>query len=109
MWKNKRHEFDDYAKRWNDKQRYILYGAGNLGREFFDKFSDKINIIGFCDSDKTKIGETFCGKAVNSLENFEDCKIIVTSRYYAEIKEMLLLKGLEEDVDFTYEQQFEAV
>lgn len=109
MWKNKKHEFDEYAKMWNDKHQYILYGAGNLGREFFDKFSDKINIIGFCDSDKTKIGETFCGKVVNGLEDFEDCKIIVTSRYYAEIKEMLLLKGLEEDVDFTYEQQFEAV
>lgn len=109
MWKNKRHEFDEYAKIWNDKRDYVLYGAGNLGKEFFDKFSEKINIVGFCDSDQEKIGTIFCGREVHVLDQYKKCKIIVTSRYYGEIKKMLSANGLQENIDFTLEQLFECV
>ncbi len=109
MWNNKGHEFDEYAKMWNSEQKYVLYGAGNLGKEFFNKFREKINIIGFIDSDIRKLGTIFCGQDVKRLEEYNNCKIIVTSRFYKEIKDMLLKKGLQEDIDFTYEQRFESI
>ena len=109
MWTKKGHEFDEYAAHWDGGKDYILYGAGNLGKAFFDNFKSRIRIAGFSDSDGKKIGTMFCGKRVERVEYFKDTRIIVTSRFYGEIKAALLARGLREDIDFTPERKFEAV
>ncbi len=112
IWNNKGKQFDKFAKDWILYKEYILWGAGSLGEKFYIKFSDKVNIKYWIDSDKSKWGTQFHEHNVYKpvLENIlNKGKIIITSRFYEEIKRFLLDCGLEEYIHFCDEQFFEAI
>lgn len=111
LWDNAGHVFEKYYENWGDEKKYILYGAGNLGEEFFEKFHNDIEIEVYTDSDANKWDSKVKGLDViePSIAIKKGLQIIITSRFYFEIKTKLEEFGLVEDVDFTKEQKFESI
>lgn len=81
------------------KLNVIFWGTGNeakhiLNLTLLEEMSNKICILGFVDNDKAKWGKTFCGKTIFSPnqinEMFFDIIIIISTKYYKEIYDMLI-------------------
>lgn len=111
-WKNKGHEYDQFAELWSTREEYSLWGAAYTGRKFCSRFKSRLKIHEFYDSNPAKIGTVFEGYPVNAFaENTTSPrrKIIVTSGAYWEIRLKLLAAGLVENVDFCDSKLFTAV
>jgi len=51
-WTNAGHEFDTVAKKLIDKKTtYRLWGAAQLGKDFYERLSEKLNIVQVVDGD----------------------------------------------------------
>ena len=49
-WKNKGHEFDGVYQNICQKKRFMLFGAGDYGHQFFPVMHEEIEIIGYIDN-----------------------------------------------------------
>ncbi len=50
--------------------KYWIFGAGKFGRQCYEIFSNKLDIIGFIDNNKEKNGISYCGKIVLFYSEF---------------------------------------
>lgn len=79
--------------------RVVLFGASKLGEIAFSYLKNNYNIVAFCDNDKNKVDNLFCGiKVIESSrlqKEFKDCSIIITSQYHIYIARQLLSLGIK--------------
>lgn len=117
IWSNKGKEYDAIAQNICAKDaKYYIWGAGTFGQSFYDMFQEKINIIGFIDSDVNKQGiiKLKRNKMLNvySPDFFEydqDAKIIVGTGWISEVYAKLNSKGFELGTDYFHANDFMAV
>ena len=74
-WKNKGHEFDDYAeklvKRFKSKgEKIYIFGAGILGQNIVYTFEKYGCFAGYIDNDKEKQAQGLNGRSVISFEQY---------------------------------------
>ncbi len=89
----------------NSNNAIVFYGVGkDLGRlqEQIDSIGLKIQIIGYCDSDKSKTGRDFRECKILSPKQLQDISFdyicISTAKYAAQIMECLIVQyGIEKD------------
>lgn len=68
-WNNKGHEFDKIWENISKNDRsFVIWGAGTFGISFYDDFSDKIDVVGWVDSNPQKQGRIIKGLVVSSPE-----------------------------------------
>lgn len=103
-WKNQYHEFDKIAEYFCDKRtKYYLWGTANIAANMFRLCGHEINIVGAVDSDKKRWGQKISGVTIESpdvLNPKEGYVILVTTSAYEQVKEVLLKKGFEENINF---------
>ncbi len=98
----------DFPIRKIAKERTVyVYGTGDVSHHFFHDFVEKnpdVEIAGCVDGDLEKRGKTFFRRPVyrpeEALENPNAFFIIASTRYYQEIKAVLLCHGKREGEDF---------
>ena len=109
-WTNKGHVFDLVAQEiLNVSDQYYIWGTAVAGSEFYHKFKNELNITHFLDSDNTKM--MFCDLLVLHKEDLSKVKgkIIIASRFYEEIKKILIIQGFIENIDFFFWKTFDQV
>lgn len=79
-------------------EKYILFGAGNYGREALEKYGVE-KVLFFLDNDESKEGEKINGIPIKLFSKVykdikKDEKIIVTTIYYSDIIEQMEKKGI---------------
>ncbi|MBQ3513263.1 MAG: radical SAM protein [Lachnospiraceae bacterium] len=67
-WKNKGHEFDEIGQRFKVNKRVWIYGAGENGRDLFERLKFADCVEGFIDNGITE--KSLCGKRVMSVVEF---------------------------------------
>ena len=87
------------------KKEIVLYGVGENGEEFWDKYQDSVHLKFCIDKDEKKQRQGFYGYEVISQEQINkekigNAQIVVSVCFYEEIKQILLNKGLREFEDF---------
>ena len=55
----------------NNIVRVLIWGAGNLGKDVYEKIKKykTIEIIGFGDNDSAKVGNLYCGLPIISVDS----------------------------------------
>ena len=82
-------------------QKTILFGASKLGTLAYEYFKDSYDICYYCDNDIRKTGTSFNGIEIISVNRMVqlvkegDYYIIISSHYYKEIGEQLIIKGID--------------
>ena len=78
-------------------KKIILFGIGDIGKKAIE-FWGNDNVAYFVDNNKDKIGKTYCGKPVISVnelsEIWKDYNLIITASCYGEIVEQLKEIGI---------------
>jgi len=75
-------------------KRAIIFGASRGGLNALKHFKKSYEIIGFCDNDEKKVGQTMCGLEIFSPEQLLTKRyeiILISSMYKWEIRSQLLL------------------
>lgn len=86
----------------------IIFGAGDQGKAAYECLRKEYNILGFCDNNKEKQNQMYCGLKIYSFEELEamyrreDIAIVIASiYYYREIAKQIAgkfeLAGIYED------------
>ena len=82
----------------------VLFGAGNMCRNYMKCYGEKYPPLYTCDNDKNVWGTDFCGltvKAPQSLKELpEDCAIFICNIYYKEIREQILEMGVKNPIEY---------
>lgn len=113
-WKNKGHEFDQYAEKLlalNSAKKFYIFGAGNLGRELLPVFQHYECIVAFIDNNTEKQGSKIKGTEVISFEQYMEKKdgqiVIAMSPENTEITRKQLEKNsLIHKRDFFFYREF---
>lgn len=89
-----------FLNKFLENKSIVIYGTGNTGKEFYDKYKDKLNIVGCTSSEKN----------IDSIENLmpllcdemdkEKVLLIICSVYYEEIRKNLILSGWSQNINF---------
>lgn len=76
----------------------VLFGAGNMCRNFMKCYGEKYPPLFTCDNNSTMWGTEFCGLEVKSPDSLlklpEDCGIFICNIYYREIEKQLYEMGI---------------
>lgn len=76
----------------------VLFGAGNMCRNFMKCYGDKYTPLFTCDNNSALWGSKFCGLEVKSPEALrklpEDCGVFICNIYYREIEQQLRELGV---------------
>lgn len=73
----------------------IIFGAGNLGKQAYQKLCEDRKILAFCDNNENKQKELYCGLQVCSYgqlkENYskDAINIVIASQYYIQIAKQI--------------------
>lgn len=80
----------------------VLFGAGNMCRNYMQNYGDKYPPLFTCDNNKNLWGQTFEGLEIKNPEELkklpEECAIIICNVYYNEISEQLRQMGLKNPI-----------
>lgn len=94
----------DFLEIWDFSQEYFIYGTSTSAESLLKKTGDRLKVVGFLDSNPEVWGSSYKGHPVLSLDEwrkkYRGHKIIVASGAYAEIRDVLLAEGLQQQVDF---------
>ena len=88
--------------------KYWIFGAGKFGRQCYEIFSNKLDIIGFIDNNKEKNGISYCGKIVLFYSEFlkhfnkEEERIIIANARCSDIYIQLMDDMLGNYVEKVY-------
>lgn len=113
-WTKPGHEFDKIGEELcNENKRYIIWGAGEAGKAFYDKYSKTLNFVAFIDNDKYKQGKKYKGIEIiprNKISKYDNVVVVIcVMGYYSEIEIYLKDLGYKECVEFFYDNQFVAI
>lgn len=78
---------------YKKKENIVIFGAGMAGQITYKRFKRKVNILGFVDNDKKKIGQFLFKKPIYPPQKIKDLpydRIIIASMYYSEIMAQLI-------------------
>ncbi|WP_434752903.1 CDP-glycerol glycerophosphotransferase family protein [Paenibacillus amylolyticus] len=77
---------------------FVIFGAGILGKAYYEKLKDKFNIVCFADNNTKKHGTQLLElKIINPNDiKIRGLKVIVASNYHLEIAQQLYNMGIEE-------------
>lgn len=98
--------------------RVIIYGVGKKYSELCDEFEkNEIEIVGITDSDDSVWGKKIvCGKRTYEIRNIDefaenvyDKVVITTKKYYKEIRECLVEKGVQREQILLAETMFHEI
>lgn len=91
-------------------KRIVIYGTGNTGRTFFEKYKDELNIYVCTSSEKNVESFDSCVKPI-SYQDIDTQKdlLVICSVYYEEIRRTLLLDGLKPYIHFMKWDIFEEL
>ena len=112
-WNDRGHEYDVFGRNFIGKDIYI-YGAGNNGRNIFNKLGFLDCVDAFIDRDIGKQGKCFCGKPVlppNQIFNKKDTTHIIiisieNKEIASQVEWRLLRRSYEKNKDFFYYDDF---
>ena len=94
-------EIEETLKKYSSR---VLFGAGNMCRNYMKCYGEKYPPLYTCDNDETVWGTEFCGLKVKSPRCLKelpgDCAIFICNIYYQEIREQLLEMGIENPIEF---------
>ena len=113
-WNNEAHEFDSYhediKRNLRLDQGVYCFGAGKIGMDVFQMLNSFCCVKGFIDNSPIKIGKSYNGKLVYSINKLpaDGCFIVVTvvKEHYVDIKRQLNDVGYIEGKEFTYWETF---
>ncbi|AZN38502.1 FkbM family methyltransferase [Paenibacillus albus] len=93
-------------------EKYILFGASNLGLSAYYALKSYSNILFFCDNDPEKWGQRIEDVEIIAPEKLlmyaEDTTVIITSMYGAEISRQLMQMGIGNFRTYRYDLTSEA-
>lgn len=82
----------------------VLFGAGNMCRNYMKCYGEKYPPLYTCDNDKNVWDTDFCGLTVKDPQNLkelpEDCAIFICNIYYKEIREQILEMGVKNPIEY---------
>lgn len=82
----------------------VLFGAGNMCRNYMKCYGDKYPPLYTCDNDKSVWDTKFCGLTVKNPQNLkelpEDCAIFICNIYYHDIREQILEMGVKNPIEY---------
>lgn len=82
----------------------VLFGAGNMCRNYMKCYGEKYPPLFTCDNDKSVWGTEFCGLTVKDPQNLkelpEDCAIFICNIYYHDIREQILEMGVKNPIEY---------
>lgn len=82
----------------------VLFGAGNMCRNYMKCYGDKYPPLYTCDNDKYVWDTKFCGLTVKNPQNLkelpEDCAIFICNIYYHDIREQILEMGVKNPIEY---------
>lgn len=112
-WNNVGHQFDKFYEEWNEQGEYYIWGAALVGQSFLKKFNDKLNIVGYIDSDITKQGKQIGKYIIHTPDVLKGekkrVKVIIASYFYREILTQLEEMGYVENVDACDSRMFTEI
>lgn len=84
--------------------RLVLFGAGNMCRNYMKCYGAEFLPLFTCDNDKSRWGEHFEGLEIKSPEALKeldpDCAIFICNIYYREITDQLRQMGLRNPIEY---------
>jgi len=112
-WTNVGHELDAVAQRILDKNTtYRLWGAAQLGEEFFERFSDKLKVVQVVDKDEKKHRNLLNGIVVEAPECLvydENSIMVVTCSFYDENRPIIEHLGYKAYKNLFYYEDFYSI
>lgn len=94
-------EIESFLKKYPSR---ILFGAGNMCRNYMKCYGEKYPPLFTCDNNKALWGTSFCGLEVKSPEALKeivlDCAVFLCNIYYREIEEQISQMGIENPIEF---------
>lgn len=82
------------------QEKVLIFGLGEIFKEFIVQESKKYDIVGFSDNDQEKIGKTILEKKVIHPKDIPKTKfdvVIITSSYFNEIRLELINLGIPKE------------
>lgn len=81
----------------------VLFGAGNMCRNFMKCYGEEFPPLFTCDNDSTRWGERFAGLEIRPPEALKDlapdCAIFICNIYYTEIEQQLRKMGVTNPIE----------
>lgn len=82
----------------------VLFGAGNMCRNYMKCYGEKFPPLYTCDNDKSIWDTKFCGLTVKSPQTLKElpkeCAVFICNIYYEEIREQLLEMGIKNPIEY---------
>lgn len=113
-WENKGHELEDIAEQICSlsKKPFYIWGYGTFGKAFFESFREKLNLIGFVDSNSKKWQEARDGIVgvydPHILKNTEAI-ILVSTGWTREVFSKLNQMGFKRNINYFHIDDFASV
>ena len=110
-WTKKGHEFDEIIPKLLEADTtYRLWGAAQLGKDFCEKYANKLRIVQIVDKDSKKWGESIChGITTEEPENLvfdEKSVVVVTCSFYDENRPIIEKLGYIHMKNLFYYEDF---
>lgn len=84
--------------------RRVLFGAGNMCRNYMKCYGEEFPPLFTCDNDKSRWGERFEGLEIKSPEAIKeldpDCAVFICNIYYREITDQLRRMGIGNPIEY---------
>lgn len=84
--------------------RRVLFGAGNMCRNYMKCYGEEFSPLFTCDNDKSRWGERFEGLEIKSPEAIKeldtDCAVFICNIYYREITDQLRQMGIHNPIEY---------
>ncbi len=82
----------------------VLFGAGNMCRNYMKCYGEKYPPLFTCDNNKTRWGEQFVGLEIKPPESLRelpmDCAVFICNIYYREIEQQLREMGIANPIEY---------
>ena len=94
----------DMEKTLAKYEQRVLFGAGNMCRNYMSCYGEKYPPLFTCDNNPKTWGQEVCGLTVHNPEDLRDlpsdCAIFICNIYYREIEAQLREMGLQNPIEF---------
>jgi hypothetical protein len=85
------------------KEKIIIFGSGYWGKLAFEHYGEN-SVEFFCDNNREKIGQTYCGKKIISFEQLKkiymDYEIVIAIEKFYSIANQLYENGIKNHISF---------